>query len=95
MKRVAVLLMAVVTLAATVPAFAAPMTREEKNQCLLASKNCANEVDSLQQKIRKLRAEIRKGKKVYSASDLQKLQEKLDEANRLLDEIMTGTGGGN
>ncbi|BDV44080.1 hypothetical protein GURASL_30030 [Geotalea uraniireducens] len=95
MKRVAVMVMAAVMLSATVPAIAAEMTKEEKNQCLLASKNCAHDVDSLQQKIKKLHAEIRKGKKVYSVSDLQKLQEKLDEANKLLDEIMIGTGGGN
>lgn len=95
MKKVAVMVMAAFMMSATMPAFAAQMTKDEKNQCLLASKNCANDVDSLQQKIKKLHAEIKKGKKVYSASDLKKLQEKLDEANKLLDQIMIGTGGGN
>ncbi|BDV41310.1 hypothetical protein GURASL_02330 [Geotalea uraniireducens] len=95
MKKVAVMVMAAFMMSATMPLFAAEMTKEEKNQCLLASKNCANDVDSLQQKIKKLHTEIKKGKKVYSASDLKKLQEKLDEANKLLDQIMIGTGGGN
>ena len=36
------------------------MTKEEKDQCLLASKGCANEVNSIQQKIKKLNAEIKR-----------------------------------
>lgn len=95
MKKMAVLLMAAFMMSATVPVLAAEMTKEEKDMCLLASKNCGMEVDSLQKKIKKLNAEIKKGKKVYSADEIKKLQQKLDEANSLLDQILTGTGGGN
>ncbi|GLI37745.1 hypothetical protein KI811_07025 [Geobacter hydrogenophilus] len=92
MKKMAVLLMAAFMMSATVPVFAAEMTKEEKDQCLLASKNCATEVDTLQKKIKKLNAEIKKGKKVYSADEIKKLQQKLDEANALLDDILKGGG---
>lgn len=95
MKKMAIMVMAAFMMSATVPALAAEMTKEEKDMCLLASKNCATEVDSLQKKIKKLNAEIKKGKKVYSAEEIKKLQQKLDEANDLLDQILTGTGGGN
>ncbi|MBT1074297.1 hypothetical protein [Geobacter grbiciae] len=90
MKKMAVLLMAAFMMSATVPVFAAQMTKEEKDQCLLASKNCGMEVDTLQKKIKKLNAEIKKGKKVYSTDEIKKLQQKLDEANALLDDIMKG-----
>ena len=90
MKKVAIMIMAAFVMSAAVPAFAAEMTKEEKDQCLLASKGCASEVDSIQKKIKKLNAEIKKGKKVYSAEDLKKLQGKLKEAEDILDQIMVG-----
>jgi peptidoglycan hydrolase CwlO-like protein len=90
MKKVAVMLMAAFVMAAAVPAFAAEMTKEEKDQCLLASKGCTTEVDSIQKKIKKLNAEIKKGKKVYSAEEIKKLQQKLDEAEKMLDKIIEG-----
>ena len=87
MKKIAVILLASFAMAATVPAFA-QMTKEEKDQCLLASKNCATEVDSLQKKIKKLQAEIKKGKKVYSADELKKLNDKLKEAEDMVDKLL-------
>ncbi len=92
MKKMAVLLMAAFMMSATVPVFAAEMTKEEKDQCLLASKNCGMEVDTLQKKIRKLNAEIKKGKKVYSAEEIKKLQAKLKEAEDMVDTLLTGGG---
>lgn len=89
MKKIAVLLCAAFMMSATVPAFAAEkMTKEEKDQCLLASKGCKEEVDSIQKKIKKLQTEIKKGTKVYSAEELKKLQEKLDEADKMLDNLL-------
>ncbi|RNC72271.1 MAG: hypothetical protein ED859_02755 [Desulfuromonadales bacterium] len=95
MKKMAVMIMAALMMSATVPALAADMTKEEKDQCLLASKNCAAEVDSIQKKIKKLNAEIKKGKKAYSAEEIKKLEQKLDEADKMLDQILSGPGGGN
>lgn len=89
MKKIAVLLCAAFMMSATVPAFAAEkMTKEEKDQCLLASKGCAAEVASIQQKMKKLQAEIKKGTKVYSPEELKKLQEKLEEADKMLDLLL-------
>jgi len=92
MKKIAVLLCAAFMMSATVPAIAAEMTKEEKDQCLLASKGCATEVDSIQKKIKKLQAEIKKGTKVYSSAELKKLKDKLDEADKMLDTILLGGG---
>jgi peptidoglycan hydrolase CwlO-like protein len=92
MKKIAVLLCAAFMMSATVPAIAAEMTKEEKDQCLLASKGCATEVDSIQKKIKKLQAEIKKGTKVYSSAELKKLKDKLDEADKMLDSILLGGG---
>ena len=86
MKKIALMIAAAFVMAATVPAYA-EMTKEEKDQCLLASKNCMNEVSSIQQKMKKLQAEIKKGKKVYSAEELKKLQQKLKEAEDLIDAL--------
>jgi len=88
MKRIAILIMALFTMSVAVPVFAADATKEQKDQCLLASKECKTEVDSIQQKIKKLNAEIKKGKKVYSADEIKKLNAKLKEAEDMLDNLM-------
>jgi len=88
MKKIAVLMIAVFSMAAAVPAFAADMTKEQKDQCLLASKNCAGQADTIQQKIKKLQAEVKKGTKVYSADEIKKLNAKLKEAEDLLDGLL-------
>jgi peptidoglycan hydrolase CwlO-like protein len=89
MKKVAIAVMAAFLMSATLPALA-QMTKEEKDQCLLASKNCLNEVDSIQKRIKRLQGEIKKGKKVYTAEELKKLQDKLNEVKELLNEIEEG-----
>lgn len=89
MRKIAVILLASFAMAATVPAYA-QMTKEEKDQCLLASKNCANEVDTIQKKIKRLQAEIKKGKKVYTVEELNKLNAKLKEVEQMLDDMQKG-----
>lgn len=93
MKKIAILVMTAVAISATVPTLA-QMTKEEKDQCLLASKNCMTEVDSIQKRIRKLNAEIKKGKRVYSVEELKKLEQKLKEASEILKTLETQGGGG-
>jgi len=90
MKKVAVMMLAAFSMAVAVPVFAAEMTKDQKDQCLLASKNCAAEADSIQKKIKKLQSEIKKGTKVYSADEIKKLNEKLQETEALLDNILKG-----
>ena len=88
MKKIAVMMLAAFSMAVTAPAFAAEMSKETKDMCLLASKGCANETKSIQQKIKALDVEIKKGKKVYSADELKNLETKLKEASELLDNLM-------
>ena len=86
MKKIAIMIMAAFMMSATVPAMA-QMSKEEKDQCLLASKNCMTEVDSIQKKIKKINAEIKKGTKVYSADELKKLEAKLKEAEEIVNAL--------
>lgn len=89
MKRIVIMLIAASMMATSVPVFAAEMmTKEAKDQCLLASKDCKNQVDSIQMKIKKLNTEIKKGTKVYSADEINKLNAKLKEAEAILDDLM-------
>ena len=89
MRKIVIMMIASFALAATIPAFA-EMTKAEKDQCLLAQKNCATEVDTIQKKVKKLNDEIKKGKKVYTADELNKLNAKLKEAEAMLDAMMKG-----
>lgn len=89
MKKFVMLLLATTLLGGTFTAFA-QSGKEQRDECLLASKNCANQVDTLQKRIKKLQTEIRKGKRVYSAEELKKLEEKLKEANEILEDLEDG-----
>lgn len=89
MKRIVLMLMAASLMATSVPVFAAEMmTKGAKDECLLASKDCKNQVDSIQTKIKKLNTEIKKGTKVYSADEIKKLNAKLKEAEAILDGLI-------
>lgn len=86
MKKMATMLAAAMLVMSTVPAFA-EMTKAERDECLLASKNCINQVDDIQKRIQKLNKEIKKGSQVYTADELKKLQAKLTETQQLLKEL--------
>lgn len=92
MKRIAVLMMMAGMLASAMPCTAAETGKEEKDLCLLYGTQCKERVDSIQEKIRKLQAEIAKGEKVYSPMEILRLQQKLHEANELLDNLLYGGG---
>lgn len=62
MKKMVCLLMTAMMFSFSVPAIAAEPTKAQKDECMLASKDCVHEVLTLQQKIKKLDAEI-KGEK--------------------------------
>lgn len=86
MKKVAMFVMAV--MAVSVMSTNAPVYAAQKDECLLISKNCKGEVDSIQQKIKKLNTEIKKGTKVYTPDELKILHNKLKEVNAQMDELM-------
>jgi peptidoglycan hydrolase CwlO-like protein len=88
MKKILIAVLTAFALSATSMAFAADAPKASaKDECLLASKGCMNQVDSIQQKIKRINTEIKKGKKVYSAEDLKKLQQKLNEADEILNSL--------
>lgn len=61
-----------------------------KDECLLVAMNCKGQVDSIQQRIDKIKKEIGRGTGVYTNDELKKLNRELDEATRNLEEINTG-----
>lgn len=91
MKKVAALFVACLMFSA-VPVIAQTQTQAQKDECLLAAKGCANEVDSIQRQVKKLHNEIRKGTRVYTKEELQTLKRKLEEVNKLMEDL--GKPGG-
>ena len=87
MRKVLIAILTSFALSAATAAFAVDPAPATKDECLLASKGCKDQVDSIQQKIKKINSEIKKGKKVYSAEELKKLQLKLKEADDILNSL--------
>ena len=93
MKKSFFSIIAVLLLSMSAPLLAEDMSNKApmedgKNQCLLYSKKCKDNVDSLQERINKLNNEISKGTTTYKPEEIKKLDEKLKEANDMLDEII-------
>jgi peptidoglycan hydrolase CwlO-like protein len=94
MKKSIITLLAVTMVAVSVPAFAGEhqhgasmktMDEECTKECDLLLKNCALEVDSIQQRIKKLQVAINeKGATTYTLEELKTLNKKLKEANETL-----------
>ena len=83
MKKTIVSVCAVFVALAANPVFAS-VPSDGKDDCLLYGKNCPNAVDSLPERITKLKAEIAKGEKVYTSIELDKLKRKLKEDNETM-----------
>jgi Skp family chaperone for outer membrane proteins len=82
-RKVIFLLAAALSMSTAIPAYA-EMTAAQKDECVLASRNCNAAVDDIQTKVRKINKEIDKGTSVYSPAELKKLQEKLEDVQALL-----------
>lgn len=92
MKKSVIMTIAAFMLSTTILAYS-QQTPEEKVICNLAAQNCLNKADILQKRIKKLNAEIKKGTKTYSAEDLKKIEQKLQETEALLDKVEGKTPG--
>jgi peptidoglycan hydrolase CwlO-like protein len=98
MKKLIVFLMAATLFTASVPAFASthgtghdPADADCARDCELLLKNCSQDVDTIQQKIRKLETAIRKeGAKPERVAEVKVLKQKLDEAKETLRSIEKG-----
>ena len=85
MKRLVLVLMAV-GLFAAMPVLAddhAGMKMDTKE----GVRECALQAESIQQKIKRIQGEIKKGSKKYSAEEMKNLQNKLKEADDLLENL--------
>ncbi|GFO59779.1 hypothetical protein GMST_21040 [Geomonas silvestris] len=91
MKRMLLAATAAVFMLSSVPAFA-EMTKAQKDECLLASKNCTAQVDDIYKRMHKLDKEIKKGTKAYTPAELQKLRDKLQETQDFLKDMELGGG---
>lgn len=89
MKKITLMLAASAFILSTVPGLA-EMTKAEKDECLLASKNCTTQVDDINKRMHKLDKEIKKGTKVYTPAELKKLQDKLKETSDTLKVLEQG-----
>ena len=87
MRRLIFMIIAAFVTSVSVPVYA-DMTKGEKDECLLVVDKCKDAVDSIQQKIAKLNAEVSKGTKVYTPEEIAKLNAKIKEAEVLLDNLL-------
>jgi hypothetical protein len=86
MKRLAAVVLMAVGLFGAMPAFAA-----EHSGMMMDTKEglreCALQAETIGQKITRLETEIAKGEKKYSATEINKLSQKLKDANEFLDTL--------
>lgn len=82
--RPMILLTAGALYAATATAVPAQVDESQKNECVLASRNCATQVDDIYQRMQRLDREIQKGTRVYTPQELKRLQQKLAETQEML-----------
>ena len=90
MEKIAIMLTAAVFMLSTVTAYS-EVTKAEKDECLLASKNCTGQAEDINTRMHKLNKEIAKGSKVYTPQELQKLKDKLQETDQLLKDMEEGS----
>lgn len=85
MKKLALVLMSVALFGA-LPAFGADdsIMQKQREEGL---RQCAFQAESIQEKISRLQKEIKLGNSVYTADELKRLEDKLKEANRMLEEL--------
>jgi hypothetical protein len=86
MKKIALIAMATLMVSTALPVFAQEETNQDKVICQLAAKNCLSQSEAFQKRIKKIQKEMAKGK-TYSAEDIKKLEQKLKEAQEILDKL--------
>ena len=59
----------------------------DQYRCQVQAGTCLKRAESVQKKMKKMQADIKKGKKTYSAEDLQKIEDKLGEVEKMLDDL--------
>ena len=88
MNKIAIMLATSIFLLAAVPG-SSDATSNGKDECMLASKNCTDQVDDIYKRMHRLAKDIKKGKKVYTPAELKMLQDKLTETQEMLKSLET------
>ncbi|KAF0215447.1 MAG: hypothetical protein FD174_4114 [Geobacteraceae bacterium] len=86
MIKKTIILLTVLLMSTAIPLLAQDETNQDKVICQLASKNCLSQSESIQKRIKKLQKDMAKGK-TYSADEVKKLEQKLKEAQDILDKL--------
>lgn len=86
MKKITVLIAALIALSAPAASFAAEHggMKMDTNEGM---RECALQAESLQQKITRIQGDLKEGSNKYSAKELTSLRAKLKEANATLDNL--------
>ncbi|WP_298437854.1 hypothetical protein [Geobacter sp.] len=87
-EHISSILVAFLIAAATLTAAAEQPPPKGKDLCLLHDENCPDRKDDIVELIAKLKREIARGTEVYTPAELKKLQNKLEEYERLLDVLL-------
>jgi len=101
MRRIATLIsvLAATMIMSALPAISADASggdegyKSQKDECLLVAKNCANETDTIQQRIERLHFEISRGTEVYTPDELRVLNRQLEDAYENL-RVLNKAGNG-
>lgn len=90
MKRLRMLILAVLVIGISVPAYAADanVQNDQRSECLIASHGCATRAKTINEQIQMLQSEIKKGTKVYTKEEITKLSAKLKDVEDTLDNLM-------
>jgi acyl-CoA synthetase (AMP-forming)/AMP-acid ligase II len=84
MKSSAIVLMAAFLMSAAVPVFA--NTAQEQQTCAISANTCLDKAKILQKRIKKMKADIKKGAN-YSPEEMKMLEQKLQDAMDQLDKV--------
>lgn len=87
MKKSALIAIAAVMVSSAIPALSQEPSKQDQVICNLSAKNCLGEAEAIKKRIKKMQSEMKKGTRTYSPEDVQKLEQKLKEAQEILDRI--------
>jgi len=84
MKTSALLVVAAFLMSAAVPVFA--QTAQEKEMCAISANTCVNKAQVVEKRMKKMKAEIKKGK-TYSQEEMKVLEQKLQDVMDQMDKM--------
>ena len=84
MKTSAIVVMAAFLMSSAMPVFA--NTAQEQQTCAISANTCLDKAQILQKRIKKMKADIKKGAN-YSPEEMKMLEQKLQDAMDQLDKV--------